>query len=106
VRSVLISLSWTLDFPTIQVSTSVENPKNGLRRAVFPVSLNFSDAWIRISLLDIDLITVDACVVVASIDTYLKYAKAVGVTETEGPMARQDERLADWQTEEWPELIE
>jgi hypothetical protein len=64
------------------------------------------DAWIRISLLDIDLITIDACVVVASIDTYLKYAKAIGATETEGPMARQDERPAEWQTEEWPELIE
>jgi hypothetical protein len=37
------------------------------------------DAWIRISLVGIDLITVDR-VVVASIDTYLKYAEAVGVT--------------------------
>jgi hypothetical protein len=37
------------------------------------------DAWVRISLVGIDLITVDR-VVVASIDTYLKYAEAVGVT--------------------------
>lgn len=38
------------------------------------------DAWIRISLVGIDLITVEARVVVASIDTYLKYAEAVGIT--------------------------
>lgn len=43
------------------------------------------DAWVRISLVGIDLITVEARVVVASIDTYLKYADAVGLT---GLMAR------------------
>jgi gas vesicle structural protein len=36
------------------------------------------DAWVRISLVGIDLITVEARVVVASIDTYLKYSEAVG----------------------------
>src|SRR5437016_12629637 len=39
------------------------------------------DAWVRISLVGIDLITVEARVVVASIDTYLKYADAVGLME-------------------------
>jgi hypothetical protein len=43
------------------------------------------DAWVRISLVGIDLITVEARVVVASIDTYLKYAEAVGLT---APSAR------------------
>jgi hypothetical protein len=43
------------------------------------------DAWVRISLVGIDLITVEARVVVASIDTYLKYAEAVGIT---APIAR------------------
>lgn len=38
------------------------------------------DAWVRISLVGIDLITIEARVVVASIDTYLKYAEAVGIT--------------------------
>ncbi|HEY0726451.1 MAG TPA: gas vesicle structural protein GvpA [Pyrinomonadaceae bacterium] len=38
------------------------------------------DAWVRISLVGIDLITIEARVVVASIDTYLKYAEAVGLT--------------------------
>lgn len=38
------------------------------------------DAWVRVSLVGIDLITVEARVVVASIDTYLKYSEAVGLT--------------------------
>ena len=38
------------------------------------------DAWVRVSLVGIDLITVEARVVVASIDTYLKYADAVGAS--------------------------
>jgi|SRR5262245_11270639 len=36
------------------------------------------DAWVRVSLVGIDLITVEARVVVASIDTYLKFSEAVG----------------------------
>src|SRR6516162_2610323 len=35
------------------------------------------DAWVRVSMVGIDLITVEARVVVASIDTYLKYSEAV-----------------------------
>lgn len=40
------------------------------------------DAWVRVSLVGIDLITIEARVVVASIDTYLRYAEAVGITPT------------------------
>lgn len=36
------------------------------------------DAWVRVSLVGIDLITVEARVVVASIDTYIKFSEAVG----------------------------
>ena len=46
------------------------------------------DAWVRVSLVGIDLITVEARVVVASIDTYLKYSEAVGIT---GPVSRPRE---------------
>jgi hypothetical protein len=35
------------------------------------------DAWVRVSLVGIDLITIEARVVVASIQTYLQYAEAV-----------------------------
>src|ERR1700681_3499539 len=38
------------------------------------------DAWVRVSLVGIDLITVEARIVVASIDTYLRYAEAMGIT--------------------------
>jgi hypothetical protein len=44
------------------------------------------DAWVRVSLVGIDLITVEARVVVASIDTYLRYADALGLSP--GPGAR------------------
>src|SRR5690348_6817360 len=40
------------------------------------------DAWVRVQLVGIDLITVEARIVVASIDTYLKYSGAVGQTGT------------------------
>src|SRR4249919_1210098 len=40
------------------------------------------DAWVRVSVVGIDLITVEARVVVASIDTYLKYSGAVGQAVT------------------------
>ena len=47
------------------------------------------DAWVRVSLVGIDLITVEARVVVASIDTYLKYSEAVGqVAPVSRPAAR------------------
>ena len=36
------------------------------------------DAWVRVSLVGIDLVTIEARIVVASIDTYLKYSEAVG----------------------------
>src|SRR5512145_2273940 len=38
------------------------------------------DAWVRVSLVGIDLVTVEARIVVASIDTYLRFSEAVGIT--------------------------
>ncbi|WP_020175973.1 gas vesicle structural protein GvpA [Methyloferula stellata] len=40
------------------------------------------DAWVKISLVGIELITIEARVVVASVETYLKYAEAVGLTSS------------------------
>jgi len=49
------------------------------------------DAWVRVSLVGIDLITVEARVVVASIDTYIKYSEAVSaVPAVSKPLGRQD----------------
>ncbi|HKC58276.1 MAG TPA: gas vesicle protein GvpJ [Vicinamibacterales bacterium] len=37
------------------------------------------DAWVRVSLVGVDLVTVEARVIVASIETYLQYADALSV---------------------------
>ena len=57
------------------------------------------DAWVRVSLVGIDLITVEARIVVASIDTYLKYSEAVGqvapVSKPAIEATRQDALLTE-----------
>ena len=40
------------------------------------------DAWVRISLVGSERLAIEAGVVVASVETYLKYAEAVGLTAT------------------------
>ena len=37
------------------------------------------DAWVRISLVGIELLAIEARVVLASVETFLKYAEAVGL---------------------------
>jgi len=38
------------------------------------------DAWAKVSLVGIELLSVEARVVIASVETYLKYAEAIGLT--------------------------
>lgn len=38
------------------------------------------DAYVRVSLVGIDLVSVEARIVVASVETYLRYAEAIGTT--------------------------
>lgn len=38
------------------------------------------DAWARVSLVGIEILSIEARVVVASVDTYLRYADAIGIT--------------------------
>ena len=40
------------------------------------------DVWARVSSVGIEILSVEARVVVASVETYLKYAEAVGLTAT------------------------
>lgn len=40
------------------------------------------DAWARVSLVGIEILAIEARIVVASVDTFLKYAEAVGLTAT------------------------
>ena len=36
------------------------------------------DAYVRVSLIGIEILTIDARIVIASVDTYLRFAEAVG----------------------------
>src|SRR6476661_2418838 len=38
------------------------------------------DAWVRVSIVGIEILTIEARVVVASVETYLRYAEAIGLT--------------------------
>jgi len=38
------------------------------------------DAWVRVSLVGIEILAVEARVTIAGVDTFLKYAEAVGLT--------------------------
>ena len=42
------------------------------------------DVFVRVSLVGIEVLTIDARVVVASVDTYLRYAEAAGRVESRG----------------------
>lgn len=47
------------------------------------------DAWARVSLVGIEILSVEARVVIASVETYLKYAEAIGLTspaQVEAPL--------------------
>jgi gas vesicle structural protein len=53
------------------------------------------DAYIRVSVIGIELIVIDARIVVASVDTYLRFAEAVNrvdLTETKDAATLQDLR--------------
>jgi len=45
------------------------------------------DAFARVSLVGIELLAIEARVVIASVDTWLKYAEAVGLTATAATLA-------------------
>jgi len=40
------------------------------------------DAWVKVSLVGIELLSIEARIVIASVETYLKYAEAIGLTNT------------------------
>ena len=46
------------------------------------------DAWVRVSLVGIELLAIEARVVIASVETYLKYAEAIGLTAPAASPAR------------------
>lgn len=54
------------------------------------------DAYVRVSVVGIEILTVEARIVIASVDTWLRYAEAVGLlrdeVEEEGLPQQQNER--------------
>ena len=40
------------------------------------------DAWVRVSLVGIELLAIEARGVVAGVETFLKYSEAIGLTAT------------------------
>ena len=61
------------------------------------------DAYVRVNLLGIELLTVDARVVVASVDTYLRFAEATNRLELE---PKQGRGLTDLVTDIGGEVVE
>jgi hypothetical protein len=51
------------------------------------------DVFVRVSLVGIEVLTIDARIVVASVDTYLRYAEAVGRMNLESPKVGARELL-------------
>jgi len=47
------------------------------------------DAWARVSVVGIEILTIEARVVVASVETYLRYAEAIGLTALAAPPPAQ-----------------
>ncbi len=58
------------------------------------------DAFVRVSLVGIEILTVEARVVIASVDTWLRYAEAVGLLEDKV----QDEGLINRKQNQNPQL--
>jgi hypothetical protein len=63
------------------VSTQGSGPSGGALTDVLELILDRGvviDIFVRVSLIGIEILTIDARIVVASVDTYLRYAEAVG----------------------------
>jgi gas vesicle structural protein len=55
------------------------------------------DAYVRVSLVGIELLTIDARIVIASVDTYLRFAEAVNRLDISGDKETLPELVGDMQ---------
>jgi gas vesicle structural protein len=65
----------------VAISTPSSGPSGGSLADVVELILDrglIIDVYVRVSLVGIELLTIEARIVVASIDTYLRYAEAIG----------------------------
>lgn len=83
------------------ISTNNQGPSKGTLYEVLELILDRGlviDAFVRVSLLGIEVLTIDARIVVASIDTYLRYAEAVGRVNLDTPKAGVPELIKAHET--------
>jgi hypothetical protein len=79
-------------------TTVARRPPSGSLAEVVAIILDKGlviDAFVRVSLVGIELLTVDARVVVASVDTYLHFAEAVDRLDLRGKTEEYDTSLQD-----------
>jgi gas vesicle structural protein len=79
-------------------STVGRRPASGTLAEVVDIILDKGlviDAYIRVSLVGIELLTIDIRVVVASVDTYLHFAEATNRLDLRGQAEEQDSDLRD-----------
>jgi hypothetical protein len=83
------------------MSTYTQGPSGGALTEVLQLILDRGvviDAFVRVSLVGIEVLTIDARIVVASVDTYLRYAEAVGRVNLDTRKAGVPELLKARQT--------
>jgi hypothetical protein len=81
--------------------TTQPGPSGGALTEVLELILDRGvviDAFVRVSLVGIEVLTIDARVVVASVDTYLRFAEEVGRLNLETRKAGAPELLAGQKT--------
>jgi hypothetical protein len=83
------------------ISTQSGGPSGGALTEVLELILDRGvviDAFVRVSLVGIEVLTIDARVVVASVDTYLRFAEAVGRVSLDTRKAGAPELIQGRQT--------
>jgi hypothetical protein len=84
------------------ISTTNSGPSGGALTEVLELILDRGvviDIYARVSLVGIEVLTIDARVVVASVDTYLRYAEAVGRLNLDNRKIGAPELIAGNKTE-------
>jgi hypothetical protein len=84
------------------ISTQGSGPSGGALTEVLELILDRGvviDIFVRVSLVGIEILTIDARIVVASVDTYLRYAEAVGRLNLDSRKIGAPELLAGNKTE-------
>jgi gas vesicle structural protein len=79
-------------------STVARRPASGTLAEVVDIILDKGlviDAYVRVSLVGIELLTIDARIVVASVDTYLHFAEATNRLDLRGQAEEHDSDLQD-----------